>query len=141
MVRKIYDKILLLIFLISGTVLSDTITLSDGKRISGRILNSTKSYIAMVTDDYQTIQIPHDRITSINFSWADIVHLSSGEKIECKIVNRIMPNLIIVTTAGLQEIPSENIKMFFYHSIRGLEVPALPTTGADFKNQKEFFVL
>jgi len=138
MVGRTRCVLFLFLFFIPRIALSDIITLSEGKRIRGRILNSTKNYVAMVTEDSRTIQIPHDKIKSIHFSWADVVHLASGEKIKCKIVNRVPPNLLIVTGYGLQKIPSENIAMYFYHSAEALNVSGLPVTGVDFKNQKEF---
>lgn len=138
MVRRTRFVLFLFLFFISRIALSDIITLSDGKRVRGRILNSTKNYVAMVTEDSQTIQIPHDKIKSIHFSWADVVHLTSGEKIKCKIVNRVPPNLLVITEDGLQKIPLENLAMYFYHSAEALDVSGLPVTGLDFKNQKEF---
>lgn len=138
MARRTRFVLLLFLFFIPRIALPDIITLSDGKRVRGRILNSTKNYVAMVTEDSQTIQIPHDKIKSIHFSWADVVHLASGEKIKCKIVNRVPPNLLVVTEDGLQKISLENIAMYLYHSAEALDVSGLPVTGLDFKNQKEF---
>ena len=128
----------ILLFLMPCIAFSDIITQTDGSRIEGRILNATETHVVIETDDSKTLQIPQSEIKSIFFSWADSVHLISGDKIKCKIIKRISPDLHIITTEGLQKIPLVDVKMFFYHSAQGLQIPTLPTTGRDFQNQKAF---
>ena len=127
-----------LLFLIPIYALSDIITLTDGSKVNGRILSSTERYVRIRREDSRSAQILHSEIKSIFFTWADMVYLSSGEKLKCKIVNRSEPDLLVVSTKGLQRIPLTNIKMYFYHSAEDLEVTELPITGPDFKNEKPF---
>jgi hypothetical protein len=117
---------------------SDEVTLTNGTKIKGRIQNATSSYVIIESEEKGTIQISHPEIKSILFSWADKVYLVSGETGTCKIVNRDPFNLIVVTGDGILSVPMSNLKMYFYQSSQDLQIPKLPTTGEDFKNEKAF---
>ncbi len=128
----------LLIFLIPIAVLADTIILTDGNQIKGRILSATASDVNIRTEDSITQRIAQARIKEIRFVWADVLHMTSGEKRTCKIVNRDGDNLIIVTSDGPSHVPTSDIRLYFYHTVQGITIPELPATGLDFKNEKSF---
>ena len=117
---------------------SDTITLTDGSKVEGRILSASESHVVIRREDGGTVQIPHGEIGSLVFSWADEVYLISGETLKCKIVQRVPPNLMVITQEGPQTIPLTDVRMYFYHSAQDLQVPGLPATSEDFKNEKIF---
>lgn len=135
---KLVSLVYASIFICSSSAFSDMIKLSDGSKVEGRILSSSQRYINIRKDDSNTVQILHSKIESIFFTWADMVYLISGETIKCKIVNRIPPNLHIVSSDGSRKIPLNKIKMYFYHSAEALEIPECPVTGPEFKNEKPF---
>lgn len=136
--NKIRITIVIVYFLITCQTFADTITLKDGSRIEGRIINATTEYVVIDTKDSKTLQISHQQIQSILFSWVDRVYLTSGQKITCKIINRIQPLLHIVTETGFQEISLSDVKMFYYYTSENLTVPQLSVTGLDFKNERAF---
>lgn len=128
----------IVLFLNPCILFSDTITLIDGSRIEGRVLNSTEGYVYIADKDSTIHHIRHNQIKSVYFSWADVIYLSSGNTIKCKIINSVSSNLHVLTEEGLQIIHFSEIKMYFYHSAEGITTPDLPITGSDFKNQKAF---
>jgi RNase P/RNase MRP subunit p29 len=117
---------------------SDTITLTDGSKVEGRILSASESHVVVRKESGGTVQIPHGEVQFLVFSWADEIMLVSGETLICKIVQRVPPNLIVVTQEGPQNIPLKDVRMYFYHSAQDLRVPGLPATSEDFKNEKAF---
>lgn len=130
--------IILLVLLLPMTLLADIVKLNDGNQVKGRILSATDSDLVLRTEDSRTIRISHERIREIQFVWADVLHMTSGEKRTCKIVNRNGNNLIIVTPDGTSTVPTADIRLYFYHTVQGITVPELPATGLDFKNEKSF---
>jgi hypothetical protein len=94
--------------------------------------------VSILTASSKTVVIPHSEIAHIVFTWADMVYLKSGEVISCKIVNRIPPDLVLATETGTRRVPLPDIQMYYYHSTRRLQVPSMPATGIDFKNERSF---
>ena len=117
---------------------SDTITLTDGSKVEGRILSASESHVIVRKESGGTVQIPHSEVRFLVFSWADEIMLVSGETLICKIVQRVPPNLMVVTQEGSRSIPLKDVRLYFYHSAQDLRVPGLPATGEDFKNEKAF---
>ena len=138
MKQKFVITLYLVFILAYLPVFADEVSLTDGSKIRGRILNATISHVIIKSDEQGTIQISHNEVKSIEFSWADKIYLMSGETVICKIVNRDPFNLLVVTEDGLLSVPLSNLRMYFYHSSRDLRVPKLPITGEDFKNEKAF---
>ena len=57
---------------------------------------------------------------------------------KCKIVDRIPPHLHVVSSDRSRKILLNEIKMYYYHSAKALEIPECPVTGPEFKNEKPF---
>ena len=117
-------------------VLADRIDRVQGPTIEGRIMGANEEGVQIKPASSKMILIPHAEIKRILFTWADIVYLKSGDVLNCKIVNRIPPDMVIVTETGEQRIRFADIQMFYYHSAKNLRVPSLPVTGDDFKNER-----
>ena len=121
-------------------LLADRIHRIRGSSIEGRITGASAEGVRIKPYSSRTVLVPHAEIQSIVFTWADVVYMKSGESYRCKIVNRIPPDLIIVTETGEQRIRFAEIQMFYYHSAQNLTVPMLPPTGNDFKNDRSLAV-
>ncbi len=128
----------ILIFIWSTPIFPDIIKLTDGSKVEGRILNADERYVNIRKNEGRKVQVLHNKIESIIFTWADMIYLESGETLKCKIVQRIENNLRVVASDGPRMVPFENIKMYYYHTAQHLEIPELPETGPEFKNEKPF---
>jgi len=129
---------ILLIFCLPLVVLADHITLNDGTKYEGSIVNATQTHVIMQINDSTVIQIPQARIDNLFFSKADHIILLNNQTIKCKILEEVFPNLLFVTEEGIQKEPIINIKRYFYNEVDSLELSALPPTGNLFDNKVSF---
>jgi len=88
------------------------------------------------TENLVFAYINKDEIDSLIFSHADIVYLLSGKNIQCKVLNDNYKYLTIITSMGIQEIYSLDIKRYFYNQGDKLRVLFLPETGEAFSNNE-----
>ena len=127
---------IVLLLLIPVFLWADEVFLQNGTKYAGKIISADQNYIYLQLTDTTTAKIPHALAKSVFFNYSDLVYLLSGEVIECKIVNEIITDLLIITTQGPVTIKVVNIKKYFYNTADSLLIPFLPPTGKVFNNQE-----
>ena len=121
------------LLLIGGESFADAILLKNEKRISGRILYSDNQAV-YIADNDSTFKVPHGLIDHIVFSASDLVHMLDGRTIACKIIDRVFPNLILLTPQGILSVNEIDVLRFFYAAGNSITLNSLPQTGKIFSN-------
>jgi hypothetical protein len=134
-VKKTYT-LLCLIGLIPVFVSADQVIFQDETRSDGKICSADQDYIYLQTDDTTIIKIPQQNVRSVFFSYSDLVYLQSGKVIECKIVDRSITELIVVTDQGLLPVKLVELKNYFFNAADSLTVPYLLYPGDIFDNNE-----
>jgi hypothetical protein len=129
---------ILLVIMIQLDLFADQVKLLDETCLEGKIISADQNYIYLQLTDTTTAKIPHALVHSVFFNYSDLLYLQSGEVIECKIIDRTLTELKIVTGQGVQPIKLIDIKRYFYNTADSLLVPLLPPTGNIYNNQKIF---
>ena len=131
-------KIIVVLYLAVLPVLvgADQVTLSTGRTFSGAITGADDHAVSILVSDTQTVKIPHAYISSVFFRYADHVYLLSGEVIKCKVLDKKVTDLFIISEKGPQQLKISELKRYFYNDADSLFTPDLPPTGTVFNNQK-----
>jgi hypothetical protein len=120
-------------FLIPSMAISDSIVLKDGSVYSGKILGATESIVKIETRK-NIENLPASEVLSLVFANADVVNLTKGQSIECKIISKTGDMITIMTTDGEQTVDNKEIKNVQYNTGYELKVSFLPVTDRHFKN-------
>jgi hypothetical protein len=129
---------IILLLLIPVYIWADEVVLQNGTRYDGKITSADQDYIYLQLTDTTTAKIPHSLVKSVFFTYSDLAYLRSGKVIECKIIDEVLPDLLIVTEQGPATIKIVELKRYFYNAADSLLIPFLPATGKFFNNQKVF---
>ncbi len=131
---KIHLLSTFLIYFIPNLVFPDTILLTDGNKLEGLIIKSNENDITIQSENFTTQSVNKDEIDSLIFSHADILYFLSGGNVQCKVIDDNYKYLTIVTSEGIEEIYSLDIKRYFYNQGNELAISFLPITGSAFFN-------
>ena len=131
-------RYVLLFALLPSLMLADQVTLQNGTKYDGKIISADQNYIYLQISDSATAKIPHTLVKSVFLTYSDLVYLLTGEIIECKIIDEVLPDLLIVTEQGPAAIRVVELKKYYYNDADSLLIPVLPPTGKYFNNQKIF---
>ncbi|MGH7597398.1 MAG: outer membrane protein [bacterium] len=126
--------VVLLALGLAKAAVSDSVVLRDGTLHQGTITGATDATVTILVKS-EAVEVPHAEILSLVFTSADRLYFKLNATLECKVVNKIGAEVVVVTSDGVENIPNSKIKKVEYNVGRQLKVTGLPPTGPQFVNK------
>ncbi len=95
---------MLLLFLVSGHVLAGQVILTNGDRLTGKILEVKDGILTLETDYSEPIKLKFEAVQKMNSSEPVELHLTGGEVLKGKITTNTMGQVVVAAEPGREAV-------------------------------------
>ena len=95
---------MLLLFLVSGHVLAGQVILTNGDRLTGKILEVKDGILTLETDYSEPIKLKFEAVQKMTSSEPVELHLTGGEVLKGKITTNTMGQVVVAAEPGREAV-------------------------------------